>query len=406
LKVAVVYPGIDPEEGGGFTFLETVVEALREAEPTTRHEFVHYTLWGAHPGVYETRQIPSGRLRRLRDGAIRLLRAVQDFLGMRRWAFRTWFERSLEEEGVDLVWFATSYAEECDVPFIFTVLDLAHVEQPWYPEISRDGEWERRQHRYSRFLSKASAVVVPNEAGERSVKRHFPVRGNRILRLPHPTPRFALQAGDDPGTREVLERHRIEGPYLFYPAQFWAHKNHYTLLEAIAELERRDLRYRAVCVGSDRGQLQYVHDVARRLSIEDRVSTLGFVEPRELIALYRHAHALVFLSLFGPENLPPLEAFALGCPVVAADVPGAREQMGDAALLVPATDAAKVADAVERLDDRELRTELGERGRRRAEERTGAGYVQGVLEFLDEFERIRRSWPMNETRPSEMATQG
>ena len=46
------------------------------------------------------------------------------------------------------------------------------------------------------------------------------------------------------------------------------------------------------------------------------------------------------MSLFGPENLPPLEAMALGCPVVAADVPGAREQLGDAALRVPPIDAA------------------------------------------------------------------
>ena len=397
MRVALVYPGIPPEEGGGYTFLDTVVEALRDAEPATRHHFVHYTLFGTRPGVYETKRIPSGRLHRFRNRAIRLLRAVQDFLGMRRWGIRTWFERSLEEEGIDLVWFATSYAEECDLPFIFTVLDLAHVEQPWYPEVSRDGEWERRQHRYSRFLSKASTVIVPNEAGERSVKRHFPVRGDRILRLPHPTPTFALRAGNDPGSRGLLERHRIEEPYLFYPAQFWAHKNHYTLLEAIAELERRDRRFTAVCVGSDRGQRHHVHDAARRLSIADRVNVLGFVQTDELIALYRHAHALVFLSLFGPENLPPLEAFALGCPVVAADVPGAREQMGNAALLVPATDAVGVADAVERLDDQELRTELCERGRRQAEERTGAGYVEGVLEFLEGFDRIRRSWPLHRT---------
>jgi glycosyltransferase involved in cell wall biosynthesis len=43
---------------------------------------------------------------------------------------------------------------------------------------------------------------------------------------------------------------------------------------------------------------------------------------------------LRYPSFFGAENLPPLEAFALGCPVIAADMPGAREQLGDAAILV------------------------------------------------------------------------
>ena len=52
---------------------------------------------------------------------------------------KTWFERSLAEHGVDLVWFATNYAEDCDQPFIFTVFDVEHARQPWYPGGERRG---------------------------------------------------------------------------------------------------------------------------------------------------------------------------------------------------------------------------------------------------------------------------
>ena len=52
------------------------------------------------------------------------------------------------------------------------------------------------------------------------------------------------------------------------------------------------------------------------------VHILGFVSDEELVALYQHAHALLYLSRFGPENLPPLEAFALGCPAIVEDVCG------------------------------------------------------------------------------------
>ena len=54
----------------------------------------------------------------------------------------------------------------------------------------------------------------------------------------------------------------------------------------------------------------------------------------ELIALYRHALALTFVSYFGPDNLPPLEAFALGCPVITSAIEGVDEQLGNAALYV------------------------------------------------------------------------
>jgi glycosyltransferase involved in cell wall biosynthesis len=98
------------------------------------------------------------------------------------------------------------------------------------------------------------------------------------------------------------------------------------------------------------------------------------------------------MSLFGPENLPPLEAMALGCPVVAADVPGAREQLGDAAIRVPPLDPERIAAAVKRLEDSAERDRLVAAGRERASRYSAAGYVEGVLEFLDGFERVRRCW--------------
>jgi glycosyltransferase involved in cell wall biosynthesis len=146
-------------------------------------------------------------------------------------------------------------------------------------------------------------------------------------------------------------------------------------------------------VGSDKGYLDHVRALARDAGVLDRVRFLGFVETDELVALYRGAHALVYLSFFGPENLPPLEAFALGCPVVQSDVPGARDQLGDAALFVAPTDAAAVADAVRRCESEDVRAKLVDAGRTRAAGLTADGYVRGVLDFLDDFEPVRSCWP-------------
>ena len=43
---------------------------------------------------------------------------------------------------------------------------------------------------------------------------------------------------------------------------------------------------------------------------------------------------MVMPSYFGPTNMPPLEAFAMKTPVVVSDLPGIRDQVGEAALLV------------------------------------------------------------------------
>jgi glycosyltransferase involved in cell wall biosynthesis len=181
-------------------------------------------------------------------------------------------------------------------------------------------------------------------------------------------------------------------PYLLYPAQLWPHKDHATLLETVALLRERGRDFGLVLVGSDKGLGEKLRARAARLGVADRVQFRGFVPTEELLALYRGAHALTYTSLFGPENLPPLEAFALGCPVIAAAVPGAQEQLADAALLVPPRAPEAVADAVLMLDDPTRRAELVEAGRARAQQASARAYVDGVLEWIDAFEPTVRSW--------------
>ena len=109
--------------------------------------------------------------------------------------------------------------------------------------------------------------------------------------------------------------------------------------------------------------------------------------------MYQAAFALVYVTFFGPENLPPLEAFALDCPVIASSVSGAEEQLGDAALLVEPNKPESIADAIkDLLENPNKKKVLIERGRRYASQWTGKEFVQGVFSILDDFESIRRCW--------------
>src|SRR4029077_2462839 len=119
-------------------------------ERESRHEFVYYataTREGPPPGVI---MMTGSRLAAASRRTIMRVREAQDRLGSPRFGPSTWFERSLAENEVDFVWFATNYAEDCDQPFLFTIFDVEHVRQPWFPEVSAGGEWERRHHYFSR----------------------------------------------------------------------------------------------------------------------------------------------------------------------------------------------------------------------------------------------------------------
>ena len=73
-------------------------------------------------------------------------------------------------------------------------------------------------------------------------------------------------------------------------------------------------------------------------------------------------------------------------------MPGAEEQLGDAALIVDTDDPAAVADAIQRVGQRAERNRLVEAGRARAASWTADDYLRGLLAFLDGFERERRLW--------------
>src|SRR6202008_1593978 len=111
----------------------------------------------------------------------------------------------------------------------------------------------------------------------------------------------------------LLRKYELRKNYLFYPAQVWSHKNHVNLLLAAAALKREhQIDLPVVFVGSNKGNEEYGRQFAAQLQPSMEVAFLGFVPLEDLVALYRGAFALAYVTFFGPENLPPLEAFALG----------------------------------------------------------------------------------------------
>ena len=140
-------------------------------------------------------------------------------------------------------------------------------------------------------------------------------------------------------------------------------KNPLALADVIAALRRLDPRWRLVICGE--GDLRpALEQRVRELGVEDAVEFRGYV-PHDggLADAYRKAHALAHVTW--TEGLPQIlyEAFAARLPVVATDVGGIREAVGEATLLVPAGRPEETAEELDRVGrDEELRAKLVERG--------------------------------------------
>jgi glycosyltransferase involved in cell wall biosynthesis len=401
MKVGVHLDDLTPTAGGGFSFSEEIKGALIRV-PSSHDFFVFSRRASEDTEALATSNVRFVSLKRdvsekikseLNKGATKLARILPCIPKALRKPRPPWLQTLAERYEIEFMWFVTPSSTLVDIPFIFTVLDLQHRRQPWFPEVSSNGQWQAREEMYGKALPRAAAVIVGAEAGRDEIVHFYRVPPDRVRLIPHPTPRFAVSPPGETGSA-VLAKYSLDKGYLFYPAQFWPHKNHVGLLLALRMLkEKYGLSLTAVLAGSDQGNMEYVREMASKLGIAGQVRFLGFVPVEDLPGLYRNALALVYLSLFGPENLPPLEAFALGCPVIASRVAGAEEQLRDTSLLVDGLNTEEIAQAVKRIhSDEELRRELIEKGLRRGVSWTGEHFVKSVMAILDEFEPVRRCW--------------
>lgn len=382
MKVGILAPIAPKEIGGGYTFEQEIFHQLLQLAPQSKHEFV---VFEGFRGANNFGSAPGFR-------SISLRRPIWDRLILRTrrfpWEYK-WIDKVLKGEGIQFFLNTTFEAVTLSIPFSAIVWDLQHRLQPQFSEVSANGMFEHREQYYSQVLKRAAFVIVGTEAGKGEVQNFYGVSDEKIRILPHPTPSFALD--ETAADSSVLSKYKLAPNYVFYPAQFWSHKNHPAILRAVAHLNKMEnLRLPVVFTGSDQGHERAVRDLVDRLELRDQVFFLGHVSREELKALYQNAFCLCYVSFFGPENLPPLEAFSLGCPVIAADVPGASEQLGDAAIRVDPSNDLEIANALRLLSrDEAKRQELISRGKKRARRFTGPDFAKGLVALLDEFESLR-----------------
>jgi glycosyltransferase involved in cell wall biosynthesis len=301
---------------------------------------------------------------------------------------------------IDMAWTLGLDCPAMGIPYIATVWDLQHRVQPYYPEVSSANQWLLRENFYSETLRRATFLVTGTKAGKAEIEKFFNIPSEKIKILSFPTPRFALKAlpCSEIDKDKILKKYSIDQEYLFYPAQLWPHKNHVGLLLALKSLkENHNISVLAIFAGSNKGNYTFLKQKVTEFNLSDQVRFIGFVSQGDLIRLYQNALALTFVTYAGPDNLPPLEAFALGCPVIASKVSGAEEQLGDAAILVDPKSSEEIALAIKAIkEDPDLRQTLISRGLARASQWTGNDYIRGICSILDEFAPIRSCWSSEE----------
>jgi glycosyltransferase involved in cell wall biosynthesis len=155
-------------------------------------------------------------------------------------------------------------------------------------------------------------------------------------------------------------------------------------VRAVATFDRNDERPSLLVVGNP-VQLEYARRL-RALASTEAPGSVRFVSglsQEQALATMRRSRALVFPSRVENTSRVPVEAMAVGTPVVAADVPNNRASCGDAALYWPPGDHEALSRLMIRLlDDDGLADGLRRRGEERLAGRDWLTATRTILETL------------------------
>jgi glycosyltransferase involved in cell wall biosynthesis len=181
----------------------------------------------------------------------------------------------------------------------------------------------------------------------------------RVVPLPYLPPPYIMEPVSQTDSKSVRQKYHLPDRFLFYPAQFWMHKNHLRLIQAIHKLHSQGYEVPLLLAGSEKNNTRMVKNLIAELHLESNVRILGYIPDEDIIGIYQAATALVMPTFFGPTNIPIVEAIYLGTPVLCSNIYGHPEQVGNAGLLFDPTSVEDIAEKILAIwTNEELRQEL------------------------------------------------
>jgi len=416
-----IIPAVNPSGGGIYQYSISMLRALSDwKEKPPEDEFVLFTPETPDPNLlnghgWTIEPLPCEEPLALRNGILQRLRSIMGE-GPHREAWR-WLRRRLDRppqhdpdllrsrpemtrlfqrSGVDLMFYTwpNRLSFETGFPFVMAIHDLQHRLQPEFPEVSANGEWESREYVFRNGARYATLLLADSDIGKEDILNFYGSYGltaDRVKVLPFLPASYLAMDVSESELQRVRTTYHLPDRYLFYPAQFWPHKNHARIVQALGLLkERCRMEIPVVFCGSHGGEIRQrifedVFSLSSKLGLDKEIHHLGYVPEDDMSALYMAAAALVMPTFFGPTNIPVLEAWAFGCPVLTSDIRGIREQTGNAAFLVNPRSVEAIADGIYQLwTDESLRAILAARGRARLATYTPDDYRRRLIEVVEE----------------------
>lgn len=197
---------------------------------------------------------------------------------------------------------------------IMTIHDLSFIENPkWF---------SKAYYYYYKVMTPLAArtskrIITVSNFSKSEIKRFYPfINAEKIS--------VVANALSETFKKSLPQQKMNKDSYFLAVSSMDPRKNFARLIHAFESMND----YKLLIVG---GKNRVYGNLSNNTSNKN-IKFLGRVSDEKLISLYANAEAFIYPSLYEGFGIPPLEAMALGCPVLASDIPALHEVCDNAAL--------------------------------------------------------------------------
>jgi glycosyltransferase involved in cell wall biosynthesis len=233
---------------------------------------------------------------------------------------------------------------------IFWIPDF---QENYYPHFFLNQEITNRILFQVNAMYSSGKLVLSSQSAYKDLLRIYPKYCCNVAILPFVSSLFFEKAGDVPYS-VILDKYNIKENYFICSNQFWVHKNHIVLIEAVSILKKSNVDVKVYFTGRefdyrDPGNTVRLKNRVAELRLEENILFLGFIPRGEQLTFIKYAKAVIQPSLFEGWNTTIEDAKYLQKKIIASDIPVHREQLGNKGIYFDPSSASDLAAEMKNL---------------------------------------------------------
>jgi glycosyltransferase involved in cell wall biosynthesis len=248
---------------------------------------------------------------------------------------------------IDVIFTLGHYPAKPTIATLCWLTDFQHVH---LPEMFSKQELMARDYSYRDAAKRATLVVLSSHDALKDFSGFAPeyAAKGRVMQFVAYIPEDIYR--QDPAV--ILKKYDLPEKFVYLPNQFWKHKNHQVVFEAVSILKKRAIKLFVVCTGntSDERNPTFFQDLkksVRMLGLDDQVAFLGLIPHDDVYHLVRQCVFVVNPSLFEGWSTTVEETKSVGKRILLSNIGVHREQNPPAAVYFDPRNAEDLAVKLE-----------------------------------------------------------